>query len=148
MPVNPIGFWRQQLQAFVTSTVNITKGTDGGGGDNYAGVRFNSDGSIDEQGAAISTFGQINAGEWQEDEPSSIGADFDIRCTVINDGAWDTEAQTLNVWINLGTNRLWGVNILNSNSPTLATCNADFEIRDAATLAILTTFTVDCLVEN
>ena len=113
-----------------------------------SGFRFNSDGSIDERGPATTTYTQVNVGEWSANEPSETGANYDIRCASINSGAWNTAAATTGTWVNLGTSREWSCVVLAKNSPDVSSCSGEFEIRDASTLTILTTFTCSAEASN
>lgn len=81
------------------------------------------------------------AGEWMLTGPSSA---YDARFTIVSGTL--TSGSGAGVWLNLGTTRNWGRNAgagIGTN-----TCIGTVEIRDASTLVVLATATIDLTAER
>jgi hypothetical protein len=75
-----------------------------------AGIRVNSDGTIDK--LINATYTQISAATDWIIPNGAASSDYDVRITGVtfNTGTvWDSEASPEDVWINLGSDRLWSV---------------------------------------
>jgi len=114
----------------------------------YAGIRFNTDGSIDARGWAGGTYIQQNVGEWFTGEPEAdYGDDFEVRCEEILSGAWVTSAAPEGTWVPLTSNRLWSVGALAMAAPYYQYTPANFEIRRIGTTGPVASATMSCEAE-
>ena len=124
------GAWRKAWPPSTLSLSTISRSQGDSVGPIVCGVRFNSDGSIDERGPALATYTQINVGEWSTDEPATTGARYEVRCASISSGAWDVAAAATGVWIALSADRIWSVTRTVMEGSGVDTCIATFEIRE------------------
>ena len=100
--------------------------------DTQVGIRFNTDGTIETgksvNGAAITWSG---AGEWI-DPTSFADSSYSVRFTNFNGaggGDWTAESAADDVWIDLGTQRIWR---MRSTVFETISFTADFEVRKTA----------------
>lgn len=112
-----------------------------------SGVFFQSFGDTDQIRYDGNPLALLPTGEWWSDEPeTSIGDDYDVRCVSMVSGIWSVAAAGVGVWINIGAGqiwkkrRVWGKGGDNEGS---SNAKGNFEIRDAVTLVVQATFTVD-----
>ena len=119
------------------------------GGTVWAGIRFNADGSIDEQGTGAITYNQVDPGEWWSLEPDgSIGASYDVRATSTGGGTWNQAAAVDNAWVALSTARQWNVSVLTKFSPDVQSAWRVFEIGPTGTATADDSSTYSCTAEN
>ncbi len=96
--------------------------------DTIVGIRFNTDGTI-ETGKAINggVIAWTAAGFWIEN--GIPDATYDVRFTnLVQDigvGDWTTEAAAEDIWIGLGSQRVW---LSNSTGPGERQFTTDFEV--------------------
>jgi len=76
--------------------------------------------------------------------PTSIAPLLDARLTV-NSGTAPTGAAT-GIWLNLGTTRTWTLSVTAGGG--IRATNCTLEIRDASTLGVLSTSTIDFEVQS
>ena len=115
----------------------------------WAGIRFNADGSIDEQGTGAATYNQVDPGEWWSLEPDgSIGASYDVRATSTGGGTWNQAAAVDNAWVALSTARQWNVSVLSKFSPDVQSAWRVFEIGPTGTATADDSSTYSCTAEN
>lgn len=114
-----------------------------------AGIVFQTDGGLDEVGPGAADFTAHNSGEYWSAEPASgIGASYDVRCASISSGSWDFAAAATGTWVNMGTQRLWRIQVTAMESPASQSITASFEIRPAGGGATLDTFTFNGFASN
>lgn len=106
--------------------------TVSGGGTARAGVRFNSDGTIDKREA--SSYTQIDSSTDWIIPNSSAPDDYEIRCASITAGGWTVAAASTGTWVALSSSREWRVEETSEDSSQ--TCTAVFEIRKGSGSAI------------
>lgn len=117
------------------TTITFTSQGDPAG---TSGVRFNTDGSLDEraQGVYVTT---VHPREWWSTEPQSgIGSSYEIRCASLSSGTWTSEAASVGTWTALSSAREWR----NTSATTKQTVGT-FEIGRVGTSTALISFTVD-----
>ena len=153
---------QQSVSAFPYGTVSAAAAVDhkvvltgetisftDSGNTTSAGVRFNRDGSIDEQGPGSGTFSQIDAGEWWELEPvTAIGDDYDVVSVTGGSGTWSTAAEVDDTWIQMNSDRLWNVVVLSINAPDSKSTTRTFSIRPTGGGATLASASFTCAAVN
>jgi len=74
----------------------------------------------------------VQAGEWHSDEPSSTGADYEVRYTSASKtgDAYTTPAAAGDTWIRIDAERSWGHRIIAKSSPDTLSSTATFELGD------------------
>lgn len=84
-----------------------------------AGIRFNSDGTVDK--LVNATYTQIDSGtDWIIPNGSASG-DYDVRVTSVTGDAFTSSPVANGSWINLGSNRLWSITDSDSGASTQST---------------------------
>ena len=74
----------------------------------------------------------VQAGEWNDAEPSGTGADFEVRYTSASKtgDAYTTPAAAGDTWIRIDADRSWGHRIIAKGSPDTLSSTALFELGD------------------
>lgn len=83
-----------------------------------AGVRFNTDGTVDQNKGGFYT--QIDSSTDWIIPNGGASSDFDVRLVSVTGAALDTGPAT-GTWVNLGTNREW-LQIRSTNGTDSSTC--------------------------
>lgn len=96
------------LLASATGTVTVSgeniSDADISGGSASAGVRFNSDGTVDQLQGGVAS--QIDSDtDWVRPEALAPGA-YQVRATLVSG---DTPSGSLGSWLDLTSNRLWEI---------------------------------------
>jgi hypothetical protein len=137
--INVAGTWKTVFNNIVVSLSGIPDPVDDLGIFASAGAYL----SLESDGDMITSFlnsGPSDVGDWVT-PTSAAGAAFDCRMTV-NSG--DSLSQgTVGSWLSLGTTRTWGNEQFAAGSRS---SNVTLEVRDAATLVVLSTatFVISC----
>jgi len=105
---------------------------------------FQSDGTLVHRDDGVDA--DVQAGEWADNEPSTIGANFEVRYTSVSKTgtAYNNPAEAADIWITIDAERTWGHRIVAKSSPASHSSSAIFELGadgaesadDSATLTI------------
>jgi hypothetical protein len=100
-----------------------------------AGIRFNSDGTIDKnEGGVYSQIGSTT--DWIIPN-GAASADYDVRyTTAASPNDFTAKAAAQNTWIDLGANREWSLTL--SSPDTHLTGDITFEIRNPGGVTVAT----------
>jgi len=116
------------IGGFVSLDGEIMAASNPGGVAN-SGPIFNTDGSIDEVGPALTDLVQRDPGTWWSDEPeTAIGSSYDVRCQSLNVGTWSFQAATVGTYIQMSVDRRWTTRVIAMEAPAQKLCNANFQI--------------------
>lgn len=120
------------------------------GGAIRAGIRWNNDGNIDEQGPGAVNFTQIDAGEWWSNEPDTgIGASYDVRFLSTGKvGTWTISGAADDAWTIISGAPTWNVLVTAKASPSTKTCSGTFEIRTTGSGSALDSASYSCTADN
>jgi len=95
-----------------------------------ADIQFNTDGSLTISGDSGRT--------WYSAAPSTgIGSSYDVRCSSVVSGTWDTQAAAVGTWIQISSNRLWRMSRTVMEGAGSDQISATFQIRPTGGPAIL-----------
>jgi len=96
-------------------------------------VVFQSDGTLVHNDDGTLT--DVAAGEWHTDEPSTTGADYEVRYTSASKtgDAYGTPAAAGDTWIRTDADRSWGHAIIAKAAPDSRNSSATFELGDNGT---------------
>lgn len=73
--------------------------------------------------------GPLQSGEWHDGEPSTTGANWEVRWTTPSTGdTYFQPAASINIWITIDVNRTWALNITAKASPDFKTHSSVFEL--------------------
>ena len=129
MPLHPVGFWSDAGGTVTLSGESVS--VNGALAD--AGIRFNSDGTVDK--VENGTYTQVDSStDWiiPNGAASSL---YDVRITNVVDiggspeGFNHASAAAEDVWINLGANREWAVENVGTGGSSSVGYTFDVEIR-------------------
>jgi hypothetical protein len=105
-------------------TINDTRGS----GTATAGIRFNTDGTVDR--LIDATYTQIDAGTGDWLVSGTNDNLWEVRFTNKVGNAWNSQAAAENAWIAISAAREWYIQDTNPNEPTgTKDITCDFEIR-------------------
>jgi hypothetical protein len=138
--INVAGTWKEALN-LVTTTNRPVNGFVTSPGTSTAGLRFNSDGTKDTN--IDGAYSQSGASTDWIVPNGFASADYDIRYTALTGDALTSAPAAENVWIDLGSDRLFAVS---RSSIGVSTSTLTIEIRgpDGTTLDTCTqTFTAE-----
>lgn len=117
----------------VSATVSVVQGSG------WSGVRFQSDGGLDETGPGFDDTTAFASGEWRTDEPrASIGMNWRVRCVTINSGSFQSQAASVGTWVRMDGARTWAV----LETMVAGAVDADFEIGPYPSGAAVASFNV------
>ncbi len=114
------------------------------------GFKFQDDGSIDELGPDVSTFTQVDPGEWFSSEPVSvgIGSRYEIRSLSVGKiGTWGASPDD-DVWVILSSSPSWRITAQQAQSPSSKSVSSTFEIRVAGYGSAIASATFSASVSN
>lgn len=112
-------------QTFGVVTLSGETIEDRGGSARTAGIRFNTDGTVDKLERV--TYTQIDAAtDWIIPNDAAL-SEYEVRYTGHSGEPFQEFAATENTWIAISAAREWKV--INSSGGTTETANATFEIR-------------------
>lgn len=74
----------------------------------------------------------VASGEWHSDEPSTTGANYEVRYTSASKtgSSYTNPAAAGDTWIRIDLDRSWGHRIVAKSSPSAIGSGADFELGD------------------
>lgn len=130
--------------------VNITGGTASEfrftfqGGSAFAAWNFGSTGILTRKNGA--SWSAINQ-QWWTNNPESIGADYDIRATLVSGTTPSGPTLGSTTWHSLSSTREWS---LTRSTVGITSCSISVSIRDATTLTVLdtATYNIEVTLEN
>lgn len=125
---------------FITISGEVVSVT-GPAGSIVAGIRFNTDGSIDKRENSVYT--QVDPGEYWSNEPETgIGSNYDVRAlSAGKTGTWSQAAEIDDTWIQISANREWVVLRFTAGTKQ---CIATFEMRNTGSGSALDDAVYDC----
>lgn len=106
------------------------------------GYSLTSGGKEQYYGDASGFPAPIDIGDWVL--PNSAASGFDARMTMTG-GTTFSSGSGAGVWLNLGTTRTW---VVSSNTYGSKQATANVEIRDAFTLSVVATATIDLTADH
>lgn len=125
--------WRKVFQAVsIVLTNRYISQLDPGGG--TAGVELQSSGQLRELRGV--TYTSVS-GEWMDPLGAVPGSSYDVRAQLTGDAL--NASDDTGVWLNLGVDREWK---LVAGSGQSKSCDLDIDIRDAGTLSIVASATI------
>jgi hypothetical protein len=123
---NVAGTWKEVLNLVTLSAGSIT-GFEITPTDSYAGIRFNADGTVDQN---IDQTYSSRSGSTDWIIPNGFASgDYDVRYTAHTGTAFTTAAAAEDTWIALSAAREW---TLIRSGLGISSCTATFQIRDPA----------------
>ena len=104
------------------------------GSEPSAGVRFNTDGTVDSytnENGSSPTYSQIDAStDWIVPNSAASDKTYHVRATLNSESGGGTKTGPLGVWLELNTNLLWFIERLSGAGSGTSEWDLDIEISD------------------